>query len=77
MASLWGPLFGAVFIQVVPNVADDLSKSASWAIYGGCMVASVFLMKNGIAGAIGALGRDVSRRLRTARTMREGEGGEQ
>ncbi len=77
MGSLWGPLFGAAFIQVVPNVADELSKSASWAIYGACMVASVFLMKNGFAGAIGALGRVVYRRLQTARTMREGEGGEQ
>jgi len=74
MASLWGPLFGAVFIQYVPNVADELSKSASWAIYGGFMVASVFLMKDGIAGAIGRLGDVVFRRRGPARAQLEGEG---
>jgi branched-chain amino acid transport system permease protein len=76
MASLWGPLFGAVFVQVVPNVADELSKSAAWAIYGGCMVASVFLMKNGIVGTTERLGRAVFRRFGRARAMRNGEGGE-
>jgi branched-chain amino acid transport system permease protein len=73
MASLWGPLFGAVFIQYVPNVADELSKSASWAIYGGFMVASVFLMKDGIAGAIGRLYHAVLRSRGPAAGQGEGK----
>ena len=74
MASLWGPLFGAVFIQYVPNVADELSKSASWAIYGAFMVASVFLMKDGITGAIGRLYRALRRGRGLAATQHEGNG---
>jgi len=50
LTSLWGALLGAMFIQFVPNVADDMSKSASWAIYGFFMLACVFLLKDGIAG---------------------------
>ncbi|MDB5899711.1 MAG: transporter permease [Ramlibacter sp.] len=60
VSSWWGPLFGAMFIQFVPNFAEDLSKSAPWAIYGVLMIASVFLLKRGIAGAI----EDAWRRLR-------------
>ena len=68
--SWWGPLFGALFIQFVPNVAEDLSKSAPWAIYGVFMIASVFLMKKGIAGAL-AQGWDlVSRRFRNPAARR-------
>lgn len=62
LGSLWGPLFGAAFIQFVPNLADDMSKSASWAIYGFFMVACVFLMRNGIAGAFAQLGRRITGR---------------
>lgn len=51
LTSLWGALLGAAFIQFVPNVADDLSKSASWAIYGFFMLACVFLLNDGLAGA--------------------------
>lgn len=57
VTSMWGALFGAMFLQFVPNFADDLSKSASWAIYGVLMIAGVFLMKDGIAGAIAQLWR--------------------
>lgn len=49
--SWWGPLFGAMFLQFVPNITDDMSKSASWAIYGVLMILSAFLMRDGIAGA--------------------------
>jgi branched-chain amino acid transport system permease protein len=64
--SWWGPLFGAMFLQFVPNITDDMSKSASWAIYGVLMILSVFLMKDGIAGAIGR-GWDALRRMTRVR----------
>lgn len=61
LTSWWGPLFGAMFLQFVPNITDDLSKSASWAIYGVLMIVGVFLMKDGIAGAISQGWRLLSR----------------
>ena len=32
LASIWGAIFGALFIQFVPNWAQDISKAAPWAI---------------------------------------------
>ncbi len=29
-----GAIYGALFIQFVPNIADQISKAAPWAIYG-------------------------------------------
>jgi branched-chain amino acid transport system permease protein len=52
LASVSGALFGALFIQWVPNVAGDLSKAAPWAIYGAFLIAFTFLMPEGINGAI-------------------------
>ncbi|KQT09785.1 ABC transporter permease [Ramlibacter sp. Leaf400] len=52
LTSWWGPLFGAMFIQFVPNFAEDMSKSAPWALYGVFMILGVFLLKKGIAGAL-------------------------
>src|SRR5690606_6029870 len=34
LASIHGAIFGALFIQFIPNVADQISKSAPWAVYG-------------------------------------------
>jgi branched-chain amino acid transport system permease protein len=52
LASISGALYGAVFIQFVPNLADNISKSAPWAIYGAAMIAFVYLMPMGIAGFV-------------------------
>jgi branched-chain amino acid transport system permease protein len=52
LASIPGALYGALFIQFVPNIADDLSKAAPWAIFGVIMIAFVYLMPTGVAGAI-------------------------
>jgi branched-chain amino acid transport system permease protein len=30
LASISGALFGALFIQFIPNVADQISKAAPW-----------------------------------------------
>ena len=34
LASVWGNVLGAMFIQFVPNFAQDISKAAPWAIFG-------------------------------------------
>ena len=52
LASISGALYGAFFIQFVPNIADAVSKAAPWAIFGLFLIAFVFLMPGGIAGAV-------------------------
>ena len=52
LASVSGAIFGALFIQFVPNIADHISKSAPWAVYGVFLVAFMYLMPTGIAGAL-------------------------
>lgn len=55
IASIQGAIWGALFIQFVPNVADRISKAAPWAIYGLAMIAFVYLMPGGVAGGIALL----------------------
>jgi branched-chain amino acid transport system permease protein len=52
MASISGALYGAIFIQFVPNIADEVSKAAPWAIFGIFMILFVYLMPTGVAGAV-------------------------
>jgi branched-chain amino acid transport system permease protein len=47
-----GAFFGALFIQFIPNIADQISKAAPWAIYGIFLIGFMFLMPMGINGAI-------------------------
>jgi len=57
LASIEGAIFGAIFIQFVPNLADQISKAAPWAIYGVFLIAFMYLLPGGIAGLIKALRR--------------------
>jgi branched-chain amino acid transport system permease protein len=57
LASVEGAIFGAIFIQFVPNLADQISKAAPWAIYGVFLIVFMYLMPRGIAGAIQTLWR--------------------
>jgi branched-chain amino acid transport system permease protein len=52
LASISGAIYGALFIQFVPNFADEISKAAPWAVFGVVMIAFVYLMPGGVAGAI-------------------------
>jgi branched-chain amino acid transport system permease protein len=52
LASLPGALYGALFIQFVPNIADEISKAAPWAIFGVFLIGFVYLMPTGVAGAV-------------------------
>jgi len=52
LASIPGAFFGALFIQFVPNVADELSKSAPWAIYGVLLIGIMYLMPTGAMGLL-------------------------
>jgi branched-chain amino acid transport system permease protein len=64
VSSLTGALYGAIFIQFVPNIADQISKAAPWAIYGTMLILFMYIMPTGIAGAIRLLGE----KLRIARS---------
>src|SRR3954463_3506991 len=52
LAWLPGALYGALFIQFVPNIADEISKAAPWAIFGVFLIAFVYVMPTGVAGAV-------------------------
>jgi branched-chain amino acid transport system permease protein len=52
LASISGAIWGAIFIQFVPNIADQISKAAPWAIYGALMIVFMYVMPTGIAGAL-------------------------
>jgi len=50
LATISGAIFGALFIQFVPNWAQDISKAAPWAIFGVLLILFMYVMPNGIAG---------------------------
>ena len=45
-----GAIYGAIFIQFVPNWAQDISKAAPWAIFGALLILFMYVMPRGIAG---------------------------
>jgi len=62
LASIGGTIFGALFIEFVPNYADQLSvyfgesaKALPGAIYGVLLILIMALMPSGVAGAIQAV----------------------
>src|SRR5258706_1932687 len=57
LASIEGAIFGAIFIQFVPNLADQVSKAAPWAIYGIVLIVFMYVMPGGISGAFRTLSR--------------------
>jgi branched-chain amino acid transport system permease protein len=70
LASLGGVLFGALFIEFVPNIADQLTvsfgesaKALPGAIYGVLLILVMFLMPTGAAGAARAAASVLTRWL--------------
>jgi len=70
LASISGALYGAVFIQFVPNIADQISKAAPWAIYGAFLIGFMYLMPTGVAGAIRMVCARINRRTKALRGSR-------
>jgi len=52
LATISGAIFGAIFIQFVPNWALDISKAAPWAIFGIFLIVFMYVMPRGIAGSL-------------------------
>ena len=54
---MWGAFLGAAFIVLTPNLAESVSQSAPWMIFGFALLAVVFLAPNGLSGWITSLWR--------------------
>jgi branched-chain amino acid transport system permease protein len=74
LASLGGVLFGALFIEFVPNIADQLSvnfgesaKALPGAIYGVLLILVMAAMPTGVAGAAQTVAGAVMRAFAPAR----------
>jgi branched-chain amino acid transport system permease protein len=52
LASISGAIYGAIFIQFVPHLAENISKAAPSAIFGLLLIAFVYTLPFGIAGSI-------------------------
>ena len=68
LASISGAIFGAFFIQFVPNWAQDISKAAPWAIFGVFLIVFMYVMPFGIAGAVARIWIRITR----SRVLQEG-----
>jgi branched-chain amino acid transport system permease protein len=62
LASIPGAFLGAIFILIVPDFAEQISKSAPSAIYGLLLIGVMLVMPTGIAGAVRNLWRNRWRR---------------
>ncbi len=60
-ASISGAFYGALFIQFIPNIADQISKAAPWAIYGLFLIGFMYVMPSGVAGFIRAARKRLKR----------------
>lgn len=59
VGTLWGALFGAVFVMFVPGLAEKISKDAAWGVYGLVLIVCVFLLPGGAMGLLKKLNRPV------------------
>jgi len=66
IASISGAIYGALFIQFIPNFADQISKAAPWAINGVFLLVFIYAMPMGVAGFIRMVIGKLMRRLAPA-----------
>ncbi len=62
LASISGAFYGAVFIQFIPIIADEISKAAPWALYGVVLIAFMYVMPTGVAGFVRMVRARIARR---------------
>ena len=60
LASISGAVYGGFFIVYLPNIAQEISEAAPWAIYGLFLIVLMFVMPDGVAGML----KRTMRRLR-------------
>ena len=64
IASIAGAVFGGAFIVYVPNVANQISKAAPWAIYGVFLIGFMYLMPGGVVAFLRLASAWARRRMR-------------
>jgi branched-chain amino acid transport system permease protein len=52
IATISGAIVGGFFIQFVPNLANDISDAAPWAVYGLAMLLFMYIMPRGVVGTL-------------------------
>jgi branched-chain amino acid transport system permease protein len=67
VGTIWGAIFGGLFIVFVPNVAEQVSKAAPAAVYGVILILVMYLMPSGVAGGLYRIARRVTRGQRRKR----------
>ena len=53
IATIGGAIVGGLFIEFVPNLANDISDAAPWAVYGLAMLVFMYAMPRGVVGSLG------------------------
>ena len=69
IATIGGAIVGGFFIEFVPNLANDISDAAPWAIYGLVMLLFMYAMPRGVVGSLTPL---LNRLLRHAAFEKNG-----
>lgn len=64
VGTLWGAVYGAIFVMFVPNLAEEISKAAPWAVYGVVLILVMFVMPGGVVGLL----RQMQARFSPAKT---------
>ena len=67
IATIGGAIVGGFFIEFVPNLANDISEAAPWAIYGLAMLLFMYLMPRGVIGTAGPWFAHAIQNFRSAR----------
>ena len=62
VGTISGALYGALFTQFIPNIADQISKAAPWAIYGIFLIGFMYVMPSGVAGLVATIRARLARR---------------
>jgi branched-chain amino acid transport system permease protein len=52
LGSLMGSFLGAAFIQIVPSLVDNVSKTLTGAVFGLSLIVIMFVMPSGVSGAL-------------------------
>jgi branched-chain amino acid transport system permease protein len=52
IATIGGAIVGGFFIEFVPNLANDISDAAPWALYGVAMLLFMYAMPRGVVGTL-------------------------
>jgi branched-chain amino acid transport system permease protein len=62
LATISGAIFGALFIEFVPVYASDVNDALTGVIYGGVLIAFMWVLPEGAAGLLGRVRELVNRR---------------